>query len=1098
MPPPSRSRATSASDTSSAGNVRSNNNKPVKGPRAKCSENQAFCDKLTERRLTLGVGTHMSHCLKKAADSLAKYPTVITSFYEAKAVPGIGDYVANIIFPNADDAHQAPPAAAKRQRPSENATVTTNTTLGPTNVLKRMRAGDAVSAPTAKEKAYEKAVQNALVHKGQHLLWKVVLLIDNREQKSDHMQSKCLQVGIPCEIRPLPIGDFTWVAQGYAGSGNSKKLVTELLLGTIVERKTLADLTSSIFGTRYAEQRMRLKESGLSQLVLLVEGEMNEHQFHAERCHTAIWETRLYLGFQAIQTPNLTETVQTLKRLHRRILQKSFPQAFYGEALPTFSEPDATGARVREQEERRNRGSNPSEEDEVVRRRRYRRQNFSSLQDLVFDGEPQPSAGMERLVTFVELKAKVELAREQGSRTVGSIHAAMLKQVPKFENKKVRTIIETYPTISHLMAAYNNETSVAGKEQMVANMSTALSGDAAARKSLIGPAASKQLYIAYTLTKEAANQATYTDLVHQAQLSQASNNSNMLTSSSSSAAAADGLKVPQLSQQCQNSHASSPRSEQRMQQPSAASRKNKSVAKAASGGQMQPPSPLSPLHEEQEHSVLGEIDALAQETDDEEADNNNQLAIAMALSVHQESVAEQRHPPPVKSNQERRHPPMKNPNQKFPSPEAIADQETGDMELALRLSLSDTSTLAKSVSLPPRMMDGEHKDGQQSMVCLDLSNDEATPKKPAARPNSSKVTSTSSPMIESDEESSNKDDYEYSPVPERYRNRLREENQKATSQKQASQAVLQQKYQSISTNDENVAPYSMAQQSYKRQKVSTAGIADVDIIGNDKFSTRCKSKALTSTSPGYSASSRSTKKKSNCLDVSGYGSSSDDDDALFMNAPFFGFAKMIPSEPFSLSTSTAPTNGSKEIRQLSTREEIELLESSTDEEETTAKPAAPTKSRTASLAINGETRTTKSRAIAHFSQALEQSMPNLPPLNLDGNIDQKYLLKSGSQRDPKRKGMDGEDRANDCEKMAKASKNTATKPKPKVGEFRRPWDSDSDDSSDDLRQTAATSQPSKGVRPTCRKRANITATATSRKLPISSSSQTSFEVIEIE
>jgi hypothetical protein len=65
--------------------------------------------------------------------------------------------------------------------------------------------------------------------------------------------------------------------KGTAGSKKGKKkakeqVVTLVVLDTIAERKTTADLASSIVDGRYAEQKRRLKECGLTSRMYIVEG----------------------------------------------------------------------------------------------------------------------------------------------------------------------------------------------------------------------------------------------------------------------------------------------------------------------------------------------------------------------------------------------------------------------------------------------------------------------------------------------------------------------------------------------------------------------------------------------------------------------------------------------------------------------------------------------------------------------------------------------------------------------------------------------------------------------------------------------------------
>ena len=311
---------------------------------------------------------------------------------------------------------------------------------------------------TSKEAAYESAKAEAeqlvLPPRGP---WKVTLLVDGREHKSKQVVSSCKQAGIPCEERHLAIGDMAWIARCVVPNENETSDLThsaetaakkrkkkdkdkyrtiEILVGTIIERKEVSDLAMSLFGTRYAEQRLRLSQCGLPQVLFLVEGNLSSlTNCPAETLQMAMMETRINLGFQIIQTKHLTDTVSILKTLHSRIVQRTFPDAFgksstggASQVLPTFG------------------GGNKRKGGRGNRR-------ASSLLELVFDSAPNPPFGTKRFITYQELKAKVELDRERGTRSVRAITLAMLKQIPTLSQKKCTAIANRYPTLNRLLNA---------------------------------------------------------------------------------------------------------------------------------------------------------------------------------------------------------------------------------------------------------------------------------------------------------------------------------------------------------------------------------------------------------------------------------------------------------------------------------------------------------------------------------------------------------------------------------------------------------------------------------------------------------------------
>jgi ERCC4-type nuclease len=489
--------------------------RPKKGPKAKCAENQANLEILIEKKEKLRPSDKFGFTLKRAIESLQKSKEPVTTFKEALALAYVGPAIASVIFPNIPDKGDATAQPRKRKAKKTKDTAAASSSTSPNSspttkqapeassapaAAKRIRhaaimgAGEAstlvrsalAEKPTAKEIAYQNAISQAENYIGKKLTWRAILIVDGREWKSEHIQAKCQMSGIPCEERMLPIGDMAWIGQGV--DPQSKNIVCELMLGTIIERKTTSDLKSSLFGTRYWEQRLRLQYSGIPQVLFLIEGDLSKELYNcpAETLHTAVMETRLHLGFQIVQTEHMDGTVAALKRMHRRVLQRSFPHAFgqANEALPTFAEAGIGGADRRE--------SLPHQPNH-----RRRRKRLQSLMEMMFDTEPVPPLGESRFVTYKELKAKVERDREAGSKTIGSIHAAMLKQVATISGKKVQALARAYPTNASVMQAFSDEPNDDARKAMVADLLTKEPGQDTARVMKVGPRSAAELYVAY-------------------------------------------------------------------------------------------------------------------------------------------------------------------------------------------------------------------------------------------------------------------------------------------------------------------------------------------------------------------------------------------------------------------------------------------------------------------------------------------------------------------------------------------------------------------------------------------------------------------------
>ena len=310
--------------------------------KAKCEANQPLVDIVGDKRERCGQ-SNFSFTLGKAMASLCKEKEPITSYDQAIALSGIGPSIASLLF------QKELPAVPKRKRSKKTTSTAAESLDGGsvTSSAQKLPPGRSLSItasttpakrpkpnpehvqgmltkkepPSRKEQAYQKAVREADNWKGQHLVWRLVLLIDRREKKAEHYSSKVNQCGIPTEIRQLPIGDMTWIAQGM---DSEDRVVAELMLGTILERKEVGDLKASLFGTRYNEQQLRLKDSGLPQVIFLIEGDTTKDLYRcpADTMHSVLWDIRVVKENQVVQTDHMEDTVQTLRRMHRRMLKR--------------------------------------------------------------------------------------------------------------------------------------------------------------------------------------------------------------------------------------------------------------------------------------------------------------------------------------------------------------------------------------------------------------------------------------------------------------------------------------------------------------------------------------------------------------------------------------------------------------------------------------------------------------------------------------------------------------------------------------------------------------------------------------------------------
>ena len=127
------------------------------------------------------------------------------------------------------------------------------------------------------------------------------IVVDEREKKSG-IPGLLKGIGINLEIKTLPIGDYIVAPE------------------TVVERKTISDLVSSIFDGRLFDQCNRLKEH-YQFPILLIEGNIDELEELTENplvFYGAISSIALDFKIPVIHTPNASHTAKLLMSMCSR------------------------------------------------------------------------------------------------------------------------------------------------------------------------------------------------------------------------------------------------------------------------------------------------------------------------------------------------------------------------------------------------------------------------------------------------------------------------------------------------------------------------------------------------------------------------------------------------------------------------------------------------------------------------------------------------------------------------------------------------------------------------------------------------------------
>lgn len=109
------------------------------------------------------------------------------------------------------------------------------------------------------------------------------------------------------EVRKLHVGDFLWIAQQKTDK------TKEFVLPYIIERKRLDDLSSSIKDGRFHEQKFRLKQSGIENVIYLIESHMKggklQHGLPFTTLLQAATNTQIHSKFQVKFTENSQHTI---------------------------------------------------------------------------------------------------------------------------------------------------------------------------------------------------------------------------------------------------------------------------------------------------------------------------------------------------------------------------------------------------------------------------------------------------------------------------------------------------------------------------------------------------------------------------------------------------------------------------------------------------------------------------------------------------------------------------------------------------------------------------------------------------------------------
>ncbi|KAM0746138.1 hypothetical protein T439DRAFT_307131 [Meredithblackwellia eburnea MCA 4105] len=151
--------------------------------------------------------------------------------------------------------------------------------------------------------------------------FKIMLIVDTREvsnkggssQKRTEFYETLERAGVPVDRKMLPLGDMIWVARRNGTDGSRPG--DDVVLDSIVERKRLDDLVHSLQDGRLNSQKLRMKDSGLSDRIYLLE--KYDTEAHYEQWGPQIWTIKCQLqvndGFYVHISSSTSDTLHYLK-----------------------------------------------------------------------------------------------------------------------------------------------------------------------------------------------------------------------------------------------------------------------------------------------------------------------------------------------------------------------------------------------------------------------------------------------------------------------------------------------------------------------------------------------------------------------------------------------------------------------------------------------------------------------------------------------------------------------------------------------------------------------------------------------------------------
>ncbi|CAK8674479.1 unnamed protein product [Clavelina lepadiformis] len=150
--------------------------------------------------------------------------------------------------------------------------------------------------------------------------FEILLCVDSRELCGDsrkkEMKRELVKQNVPMVERVLQVGDFVWIAREKQLS-SVHQTAKEVVLDYVVERKCMSDLAQSIRDGRFHEQKIRLKQCGVSNIIYLAEGRNEiQHQSLPEKTlRQALLNTEITDSIFVKYTQNIAASALYLSKM---------------------------------------------------------------------------------------------------------------------------------------------------------------------------------------------------------------------------------------------------------------------------------------------------------------------------------------------------------------------------------------------------------------------------------------------------------------------------------------------------------------------------------------------------------------------------------------------------------------------------------------------------------------------------------------------------------------------------------------------------------------------------------------------------------------